>query len=202
MQDYDKEYYSISKPMRSPRLPSLVPDQNTEGRGFDTMAQPIGSGPFVSFNGRKDYNSENGIFSLAPSIMFAGSDLVVVDAIREKLLLAEIPNLSMHPAVYIDDKDVWHENRWFLTFTSEFDCWDREKSDYAKNTVKVGGAELFDVYEFRLDSKVMAKTPLESRRLFKIGGTVDPQIFCHKSLSSIFSGNGESGVQLTNLEDQ
>lgn len=202
MQNYDSEYYFVRKPKSSPWLPSLVPDQNTEGRKFNFRAQPIGSAPLVFFNGRKDYNLANGIVSVTPNIMFAGSNVMVVDAIRDKLLVADIPNLSMHPAIYIDDKDVWHEDRWFLTFTTYFDCWDRQKSEVGDETVEVGQDELFDVYSFRLNNDLMDQTPIELRRLFKIGGVLDAYICCHKSLSSVFSNNGESGAELINLKDQ
>jgi hypothetical protein len=70
-----------------------------------------------------------------PDILFDGSNVAVRNEIAEKLWNLEIPNLAIQPAIYIDHKNKWYENHWFLTFTAEFDCWDRAKSFYDPDPV-------------------------------------------------------------------
>ena len=74
-----------------------------------------------------------------PKILFDGSNLVVNDFIRENLLNYDMPNIFMHPAVYIHDDDKWYENYWYITFTEQFDCWDRKKSTYVPNPMTLSG---------------------------------------------------------------
>lgn len=202
MNDFDSEYFFIRKPKKSPKIPFLVPDENTVGRRFRFEAQPIGSAPLVFHNADKDENMRAGIVAETPDVLFSGSSVLVRTAIREKLLLLDVPHLSMHPAIYIDDKDKWHEDYWFLTFTEDFDCWDRENSEYDDEAIEVGGTELFQVYSYRLNSSILATTPLQDRLLFKMGGDVHGFICCHKSLRSTFGAGGKSGAHLECISDQ
>lgn len=202
MTDYDSEYFFILKPKQSPKIPFLVPDQNTSGRRFRFEAQPMGSAPLVFTNANKDENKTAGIVAETPDVLFSGMSVLVRTPIRDKLLLADIPYLSMHPSIYIDDSDKWHEDYWFLTFTQEFDCWDREKSEFDDEPMKAGNAELFQVYSYRMNADLLAKTPLEERLLFKMGGDVHGYICCHKSLRGTFSAGGKSGAHFESLSDQ
>jgi len=201
MTDYDSEYFFITMP-DDPKLPFLVPDKNTEGRRFRFEAQPPGSAPLVFNNGYKDENKRAGIVTATPDVLFSGASLLVRTAIRDKLMVLDIPNLSMHPSIYIDDKDRWNEDYWFLTFTAEFDCWDREKSDADDEPMKVGSSELVQVYSYRLNTDLLNKTPLPERLLFKMGGDLDGNICCHKSLRGMFSAGGASGARLQCFSDQ
>ena len=162
----------------------------------------MGSAPLVFTNANKDENTAAGIVAETPDVLFSGMSVLVRTPIRDKLLLADIPHLSMHPSIYIDDSDKWHEDYWFLTFTQEFDCWDREKSEFDDEPMKAPHAELFQVYSYRMNSDLLAKTPLEARLLFKMGGDVHGYICCHKSLRSTFSAGGKSGAHFESLSDQ
>ncbi len=203
MTDYDSEYFFIRKPRREPKYPFLVPDKNTEGRRYRYEKQVPGSAPLVFTNGNKDDNKNAGVTSVTPDILFAGADMVVRGEIREKLLPLEIPNLSIHPAIYIDDKDQWHEDYWYLTFTEDFDCWDRDISEYDKeDSVDFDdGDELIQVYSYRLNGKLMDATPLKERTLFKMGGDLNGYPCCHKSVRALFSGVN-AGTMLVCLSDQ
>lgn len=201
MTDYDSEYFFILKPDND-RLPSLVPDTNTEDRQFRFQAQPMGSAPLIFVNGWKEHDKQKRVAGLTPDILFPGADLIVRTPIREKLLAYDIPNLSIHPAVYIDDEDKWHEDFWYLTFTEMFDCWDRETSDYDQDEppIRLGGYELHQVYSYNLNKELLDRTPLQDRLLFKMGGTLDGYVVCHKSLCSIFRA-GAGGAELQSVAD-
>lgn len=202
MSDFDSEYFFIRKPKKSPKIPFLIPDESTVARRFRFEAQPIGSAPLVFHNADKDENMRTEIVAETPDVLFSGSSLLVRTPIRDKLLLLDVPNLFMHPAIYIDDKDNWHEDYWFLTFTEDFDCWDREDSEYDDEAIEVGGTELYQVYSYRMNSSLLAKTPLHERLLFKMGGDVHGFICCHQTLRLIFGAGGKSGARLERIIDQ
>jgi hypothetical protein len=197
--NYDNDYFFISKPETNKTLPFLVPDKNTENINFDFEVLPFGSPPLVFHNGWKKEYKERGITTTCPDILFAGADLVVRSPIREKLLALNLPNVHLQPTVYIDDRDEWHEDYWYLTFPERLDCWDRDTSDYEQEIepIRLGGFELYQVYAYSLDGQLLDAIPAPKRMLFKMGGTLSADILCHTSLLSIFSGGGKSGAQLT-----
>jgi len=202
---HDQEYYFVCKPENKDSLPSLTPDVDTEDRQFRFMAQPTGSPPLVFFNGAKDFQNKHNIPSVkkVPDILFDGANMVVRNHIREALLTQNIPNLHMHPSVYIHDDGKRHEDYWYMTFVESFDCWDRNNSNYEKKDppIRLGGIELFLVYDYSLNSDLFDKTQLEQRLLFKIGGTIDGYIVRHESISHLFRQDGKSGAELTLISD-
>ena len=200
MSKYDDQYYFIEKPQEE-SLPSLTPDANTEVRHFRFERQPVGSPPLVFINGAAEYNRKRGLKSIGipPGILFEGADLVVRSSIREALLQYDVPNLHMHPAIYIHDDGKWYEDYWFLAFTAAFDCWDRSASVYDKENppVQLGGLELERVYTYSLNERLLDEAPLEQRLLFKMGGTLDGYIVCHETLAKHFRAGEATGAKLT-----
>lgn len=202
MHDFNSQYFFL-RPEEDERLPILTPDANTEDRRFGYLPQPVGSPPLVFVNGSRDYDIKLGIRGLAepPGILFCGTDLVVKTSIRDALLRIDIPNLHMHPAVYIHDDGKWYEDYWFLTFLERFDCWDRTLSDFEDEPLELGGHKLYSVYTYRLNSGLLDNTALNHRLLFKMGGTQDPYIVCHDSIAGIFRTRDANGVRLVSIAD-
>lgn len=201
---YENEYFFICKPKSSPHLPYLSPDTNTNNRNFRFEALPIGEAPLVFYNENRAENLRSGVKSTAPDVLFDGTNLVVIDRIRERLLDYNFPNLHIYPAVYIDDTDKWHEDRWYLTFTERFDCWDRDTSDYDQEgpPIRLGGFEYHQVYSYRFNEELMRGTPLEQRLLFKIGGTLDAYVVAHESvLTKLFGPDGKNGAEYIRVAD-
>lgn len=201
--NYDEEYSLVEQDVDDPKVPFLKPDENSSSRRFLREGPLAGSPPMVFFNAFKKKNIKSGIVADTTPILFSGFDLVVTSAIREKLLHTTVRNLFMHPAVYIDDKDNWHEDYWYLTFSQEIDCWDREKSRYNKNSpVDVGNERIFEVASFRLDEKVLDSIPLEDRLIFKMGGVLNPVILVHKTVRSIFGAGGNAGALVRQVSER
>jgi hypothetical protein len=125
-----------------------------------------------------------------PDLLFHGSDILVKDALREKLLSLEIPNVVLQPAIYVDHKDGWHEDYWYTTFLELFDCWDRTASSYRPKPVEIDDVRLYNVREYSLNDELLEKVPLDSRRLFKMGGTLDGDVVVHVSLAENFRLSG------------
>lgn len=174
-------------------LPRLSPDKNTQDPRL--MRQSDGSAPLVFLNGASDYQKKLGVkvIETPPPILFDGSNPVVDDSIRQELLNYDIPNMYLHPAVYIHDDGQWHENYWHMTFTEEFDCWDRTNSTYDPEPMTLDG-EAYEVYTYSLDETIINNTPSENRLLFKMGGTTEGLVICHQKLFALFAGNGDTGA--------
>ena len=144
----------------------------------------------------KDEFFERKIKDIPADILFESANFIVRDHIRERLLPLEIPGLYLHPAVYIDDRNVWHEDYWFVGTTKEFDCWDREKSSFRKKKIVIGDEVLHSMISYSLNSKLIDEIPLQNRLFFKMGGTTDGLVTCHKSIAGIFRGSGKTGAVL------
>ena len=130
MSEYDSDYFFLRQPKDNDRIPSLIPDANTEDRKFRSKKQPMGSPPLFFHNAWKDEVKKRGIHTIVPPVLFSGADIIVTSEIRNRLLASELSGLSLHPVVYINDQDAWHEDYWFITFTEELDCWDRATSSF------------------------------------------------------------------------
>jgi hypothetical protein len=199
---YDQQYYFI-RPADDDSLPDLTPDTNTENRSFRFERQPFSSPPLVFFNGAKEYQEKNKIPRLEtlPDILFEGGNLVVRSNIRKSLLSYDIPHLHMHPAIYIHDDGKWYEDYWYMTFTEEFDCWDRGNSRHEDDPMEIGGFKLYTVYNYSLSQDILDKTKMENRLLFKMGGSLDAFIVCEKKFSNLFPNGEKSGLQLLLVSD-
>ncbi|MET3130291.1 hypothetical protein AAKU55_000544 [Oxalobacteraceae bacterium GrIS 1.11] len=202
MNAYDKQYYIIDK-ANDDSLPSLTPDTNTKDRRFRYEKQKMESPPLIFFNGAKEYQKKLDIAPIKtmPNILFSGSNLMVCSGIREEILSFNIPHLNMHPAIYIHDDGKWHEDYWYMTFTEQFDCWDRINSTYEDEPLEMGGFKLYSIYTYSLDQELLDKIPLEQRLLFKMGGTQDGDIVCHESISHLFYTGDTCGSKLTLISD-
>jgi hypothetical protein len=209
MEEFDLEYFIVLKPRQDFEernlLPSLTPDEDTAALPFRYKAIPFGSKPLVFVNGFKERRARLGHTTVKtpPQVMFEGSNPVVHTSIRENLLQLNVPNLEIQPAIYVDDWDKWHEDYWYLTFTEEFDCWSRKRSDYEKgHGIDLGGGEILrTIHELRLDNDKLRTVPLEERLLFQLGGATDAFVLAHKSIAHLFDGHGKSGAQVLSLQD-
>jgi len=204
MSMYEDEYFFIRKPKDDDRLPSLKPDSDTMARNYDVEPLHVGQAPLRFHNAWREENLAKGIQSIAPEILFDGTNLVVGNKTRERLIDYDFPNLQIYPAIYIDDKTRWQEDRWFLRFEREFDCWDRKTSEYDQEgpPVRLGGLEYHLVYKFVFDQELLDKTPLEQRLLFKLGGTIHPYIVAHQSvLLKVFGQDIKNGAEYMKVSD-
>jgi len=201
MNKYDDDYFFIRSDDENARLPALTPDINTSERRYAQQPAAPGSAPLIFTNSWKDEFAARRVKDEVADILFEGVNFIVRDHIRERLLPMEIPNLHMHPAVYIDDRGNWHEDFWFLAITNDLDCWDRTTSTYAKRQITIGSETLYSMYTYSLNSELLDRTPLAERLLFQMGGTLDGLVTCHKSLAGVFRGNGTNGARLQAITD-
>jgi hypothetical protein len=200
MGKYDNDYYFVGKLKGREDLPSLTPDTNTEDRTFRYEEQPMASPPLVFFNGAAEYQKKLrvSVVKTPPIILFDGSNPLIPSRVREEFLKLDIPNMHMHPSVYIHDDKKWYEDYWYMTFTERFDCWDRKNSTYDEEPLEMGGFTMYSIYTYSLNEELLDKTPLEQRLLFQMGGTLPAMIVCHKSIMRMFINEG---TQLTKVSE-
>ena len=186
MSVFDNEYYFIRRP-RDERIPNLGPDKDSLEKVYQRQVLPLDSKPFIFHNARLESQLERNIIPIDPplDILFNGSNLLICERIAEELRNLEIPNLAIQPAVYIDHKDVRHENYWFLTFLKTFDCWDRENSAYDPEPMR-DLTPKYEIYTYSLNESLLQKTSLKERLLFEMGGTTSGYITVHESIADLF----------------
>lgn len=195
MTDYAAQYYILRR-ADNDALPYLEPDEDSVDRSLREEPQPLGSPPLMFSNALKERNRVKRIQEVITPVLFHGNDLVVKNSIREALLELDLADVHLHPAVYIDDRDKWHEDYWHITFSRNFDCWDRNQSDVSENFVESDGERRYDVYEYVLDKDFLDKTPLQERLLFQMDGTIEGFVFCHESIVKIFRRETPPGAQI------
>lgn len=200
MSDYEQQYFILTE-RDEDSVPFLTPDKNTADRRFSFERQRVGSPPLIFTNGWRDRNLSKGIKDSVKPILFHGNNVVVSSPIRESLLGIDVPGMYMHPAIYIDDRDQWHEEYWYLTFTELFDCWDRNTSTTSPPYTTADPTKRYEIITYGLDKDVLDKTPLEKRLLFKMGGTGAGYVFCHESIAGLFRRDLPNGAKLTLVED-
>jgi hypothetical protein len=201
MSKYDQEYFFIRSDESRERLPYLRPDTNTNERRFRSRAPAMGSSPLIFTNALKDDFRKSKVKAEIADILFESSNFLVRDHIREALLRYDIPGMFMHPSVYVDDDDEWHEDYWFVGFTTRFDCWDRAASTYSSPPLEIGDKEFYDMYTYSLNTQLLDATPLHQRLLFQMGATQDAMVVCHKDIAGLFRQNGRSGAMLQGIKD-
>ncbi|WP_432721152.1 hypothetical protein R0381_002671 [Jeongeupia wiesaeckerbachi] len=189
MSKYNKDYYFILKP-QDERLPEMTPDEDTASTRYRFTVLPVGSKPLIFRNGALDYQNTAKLKQIdpPPTILFDGSNILVRDEIRDRLVGLDISDLAIQPAIYIDHKNEWHENYWYLTFTKYFECWDRKTSVY--DVVDLEDEIRHEVYTYSLDDEKIESVQLKDRQLFKMGGTMEGNVVVHKSIASLFSIDG------------
>ncbi len=185
MKDYTSEYYFVFIPLDE-SIPNLMPTDDTADRSYRYKIPPFGSAPFIFEIGNFKTLEEDGDESMDPpprDILFNGFDVLINEKAYRKLAVMDIPNFSMHPAIYINHKNEWFEDYWFLIFTEEFDCWDRAGSKYDQEDPDDPDSLVFN---YKLNHVLLDKTPLNERLLFKIGGTDAAYIIVHESIADLF----------------
>ncbi|BCE02029.1 imm11 family protein [Marinicellulosiphila megalodicopiae] len=178
MSKYDEEYYVLRRFRDDESIPSLAPDKNTNNRGY-TIGRVEGNSPLVFFNSIKDYQLQTNLEENIGEILFDSSYLLISDKVYKKIVLKNLP-LDFTPAIYIDNKEKWHEEYWYVRVTKNIDCWCREHSEYSKKSIEATGAH--HIYCYVLDEKVLDKIEEKDRLIFEMDKSAMGDIVIHKSL--------------------
>jgi len=125
MTRYDNQYY-IAMELAGEDYLGVNPDRKTRSRKLKKTPALIGSAPFFFVNKRADRDKMTGLRRVLTDVILHGVDLIISDNVKESLKEFDLSYIQFHPAVYIDDEDVWHENYWHLMFYNETRCLSRK----------------------------------------------------------------------------
>ncbi|QBE65957.1 hypothetical protein [Pseudoduganella lutea] len=186
MTNYNEDYYFLRYDEENKRAPFLTPDTNTVERRYQYIRPLMGSAPLVFTNGfSNDFKAARIVDEIA-DVMFDGATFIASNRIRQRLLELDLPNVWMHPSIYIDDKGCWHEDYWYVGFDGFIDCWDRTTSKYNPTPRGSGPEPRFSVRRYSLDPNILEKIPLRERLLFRMGGDTNGFVVCHVDLLKLF----------------
>jgi hypothetical protein len=175
----DKEYYVLERPARD-EVSLLSATRNTASDNFRKYGQYL-SKPLYFTNDWRDENVKAGILEEQSHILFNGNDILISKEVVDVLRLLDIQNVDFTSAIYIDDKDQYREDYYFVRFKEKVDCWSRLDSDYNKKPRASSG--LHYVYSYSLDDEVLKRMNLKSRFIFRMGGTSLSLCFVHEALA-------------------
>lgn len=203
MTDFDKEYYFL-RHGNDQGTPSPSPFHETDEREYWKTPMAPDSPPLAFYNSGKRYNRKRGIkpMPVPPEVMFERDNLIVRGHLRDALLERKVAGIFTHPAWYVHDDKTLHDDYHYIGFHRRFDCWDRDLSEHSGQDEDADPTDLEpNVWTFRLDAQLLARTPLNERLLFVMGGCFLPQVVCHESLLPLFLNDGSSGVSASRIDD-
>lgn len=191
MSDLNAEYCFVLKDSDE-SIPVLTPDDDTANKPYSSEVLPPLAKPLMFFNGALDYQRNLGLDPRdpPPDVLFDGADFMVNGSLRRELQALELPGVAIQPSIFVDHKGDWHEDYWFVTFLQMFDCWDRKASEFDPVPVELLGSRMYEVFRYSLDVDLLKSTPVEVRRLFKMGGTTVGFVLAHKSIWELFRRSG------------
>lgn len=203
MTDFDKEYYFLSHGTDE-GTPSPSPFYETDEREYWKKPMAQDSVPLAFFNSGKRYNRKRSIKPMPapPDVMFERDNLIVRKHLRDALLERKVAGIFTHPAWYVHDDKTLHDDYHYIGFHQKFDCWDRDLSEHSGQDEDADPTDReLNVWTFRLNAQVLARTPLNQRLLFVMGGCFLPQVVCHESLLPLFLGGENSGIRASRVDD-
>jgi len=204
MTDFDKEYYFLSQG-NDDGTPSPSPFYETNEREYWKAPIAPGSPPLAFYNGGKRHNRKWGIkpMQAPPDVMFERDNLIVRKHLWKALLDCKVAGIFTYPAWYVHDDKTLHDDYHYIGFHQKFDCWDRGLSEHSGQDEDADPTDQeLNVWTFRLDAQLLARTPLSERLLFVMGGCFLPPVVCHESLLPLFSGGENSGINATRIDEQ
>lgn len=198
MNPFDDSYY-IAFHTNDDRHPRLTPTKGSEDVIFD--GGEFSGPPLYFINGYRDEDIAANRVEQIGDVLFDGSDLIVSDSIKRYLEKFDTPNLQLYPAVYIDNNDQWHDAYWYLNFTDELECWDKNLSVYTPPDDPTDPYDYAEVEKYSLDSNILSAIPEKNRMLFKMGGASVSYVFVHKDVVKFILENCKATVRFIKVVD-
>ena len=198
MKKIQDQYFIIKKPLAD-EYPNLKVDK-TFARTRFKISMPSAEDETLKFTNRwRDDNHRDNITETIEDVLFNGVYFLIRDNLYQKFQEKKLYKTGYYPSVYIDDKDQWHEDYWFVTVLNELDCWCRKKSDYdTKNVFSDGSCSINKIV---LDEEIINSIPLEKRKIFKLGKSMPSRILVHESLADIILSTNVTPECLISLSD-
>jgi hypothetical protein len=200
MSKYDSEYYIAFRPKGDKRV-VLKPDSQTASRKYHYKKIDTNSGPLIFLNGFRDEDKNR----FSPSdLMVDSSGILMIDALRSFVSSLPIYGMQIHPAIYIDDHDTYHEDYWYLGFHKESDFLDPSHSVIKSFDYPIDDDDeddYLEVKKYSLDGEKLDAAPENTRLIFKMGGCSKSYLFFHEKVVHYISQRQLSGIQFIKVAD-
>jgi hypothetical protein len=202
---FDDDYCVVTRPRQDDQdhdlLPILGPDEDTAELEYRGEVLPLGHKPLIFVNAMKDFRHRNGKTTLKtpPPVLFDGDNPIVRSKVRDELLALDIPDLALQPAIFMDDWGNRHDDYWFLAFLETRRYWDASKSRLG-GSILMGDDALQTVHDFALDDARLRRVALKDRLLFQMD-SLPSIVVAHRSVASLFQGDGNSGALVIPIRD-
>ena len=175
-------------------------DKKTFNRDYGLVKLDEGGAPLFFKNAFAEKDKKRGVKKPISDVLFDGASLLISDSLREKLKFYDISGLQIYPAVYIDDDQHWHEDRWFMNFYQEVDCFDRKLSIIEIDDEDEEDDDA-DVIKYHLDPLILDEIPEEKRLMLKMGGATVDYVFVHQKIVDLFSTCQVNGVRFLKVSE-
>jgi len=172
----------------------LKADASTSSRNYYFPKKVEGQSPLIFKSSTSEKDKRNKIERKVTEVLFDGVGMIVSNKVKEILSIYSVDGLHFFPAIFIDDKDKWHENFWYLNFYKNFDCWDRNKSVLEED-------EDNDVLKYYLDESDFMDVGPENRKIFRMGGATMDYIFACDEVVKDIERNDISGIKFYKVSD-
>lgn len=201
MRNFDLEYFIIFS--QNGNYPSIAPQSDDE-RSVMYSNEPRQPGKALRFEAQ--YQAERleaGTIDELGDIHHDGVQIVISEALTEKISVYPTKGLNILPALIIDNRKSCHEAYNYLHFYKNVDCLNLNTAEFEEK--RWGEAShKFDryVHKFCLDPDVLATIPEKERMLFAIGSkSTMREVFFHRKLVDIVVSSGLKGFRFFAVPD-
>jgi hypothetical protein len=188
--------YYLPFPVIVPSTPTLIVDSNPEPNvDLDMeMPYPLDGIDKIEFRFWEPYPKNP---NMADYLVRNGGDGVLSEKLYNILSSLNIEGLQLIPATITDPRsNVVYERYYFPHIYNYIECLDRNESVYTLDVLDM--IETID--KMVLDTKILSKIPLESRRIFRLGELYTQELY-HESVVEKIMAVNPTGIRFVRVED-
>ncbi|GGX73035.1 hypothetical protein [Saccharospirillum salsuginis] len=200
MTDYNDQYYISLIPAGDEVLFPTLHDRSAKCR-YRFRKYDISQGPIFFENCYREEDRKMGVNrDPLPDILVDSAELIVPPVFKEYLQRFPIYGMQFVHAIYVDDYDKWHDNRWAMNFYERIPALDVDNCEIDWEFSNPEESE-YDVVRFSLSESVLNDIPEESRLVFKIGQSCKSYVMVHQKVKDFIDQAGFTGLRLIKVSE-
>jgi hypothetical protein len=197
MKNYEELYYIVDELYDENTL-YLTALEKSAQRRYSSIRLELGGEPLFFENAyREEDKSSNKIRPIKKSHMNM-TNLLVNEALKNKLDVFAIQNFQFYPSIIIDDYDSYHEDFWIMNIFGSIDALDCDTSEIKRFKPDNDSNK---VIRYSLNSELLDSIPEERRLIFRMPNTEHKTIFVHEKIVDIFKEEGVDNIKFHKLSE-